>query len=224
MRSATSSEIQMLNSIEQFKQIIPHGSLMNCRQSESVLAVDVAQAFIPVDASLADIISGMLAQAVAPKAADLDMLPPPDADETTIDAPPVSPSACELRALPKHFMGRDDAVDSLVAFMATAAPAGVMLHGGPGQVCSVNCSLKLLSNCSKHAVECMHSTIYSFVCVLSQLVIQVNILQPSAFGQPYGCKQTCMSCKDGDMVSLFAYVCQAGNYVVPLPVPLKLYL
>ena len=109
---------------------------MKCRQSESVLAVDVAQAFTPVDASLSDIISGMLAQAATPKAADPDMLPPPDGDTTSIKATPASPSACGLPVAPKHFLGRDETVTSLVAFVTTAASAsaGVMLHGGPGQV------------------------------------------------------------------------------------------
>ena len=107
---------------------------MKCRQSESVLAVDVAQAFTPVDASLSDIISGMLAQAATPKAADQDMLPPPDGDTTSVKATPASPSACGLPVAPEHFLGRDETVTSLVTFFATAASAGVMLHGGPGQV------------------------------------------------------------------------------------------
>lgn len=124
----------MLNGVEQWKGPTPHGALVDCRQSDSVLAVDVARAFTPVDASLIDIISSMLAQTVALQAADLDMLPLPDADQTPIDEPPVSPSACGLHPLPKHFLGRDDAAASLVAFLATAASAGVMLHGGPGQV------------------------------------------------------------------------------------------
>ena len=115
---------------------------MKCRQSESVLAVDVAQAFIPVDASLADIISGMLAQAATPKAADLDELLPPDADKVPNDAPPASPSACGLPPVPQHFLGRDDAVASLVAFLTTTASAGVMLHGGPGQVRDTHLQLR----------------------------------------------------------------------------------
>ena len=98
------------------------------------MAVDVAQAFLPADARLVDIVNSMLAQAAVTKAAALDAQPLPVPHSADVPGTPDLPSTCSLPALPKHFIGRADTVTRIVSFMDAPANVGTMLYGGPGVV------------------------------------------------------------------------------------------
>ena len=112
-------------------------SCLQYRQSESVLAVDIAQAFLPPDALLVDIVTNMLAQTPATKAADPELRPLLEPDSAINIEPPALQSTCALPPLPKHFVGRDDAVAQLASFLESPVSVCMLLHGGPGQVTDV---------------------------------------------------------------------------------------
>ncbi|KAL0051261.1 hypothetical protein WJX82_004402 [Trebouxia sp. C0006] len=107
--------------------------ILRQRQSESVLAVDIAQAYLLPDALLVDIVTNMLAQTPATKAADPELRPLLEPDSAINIEPPALQSTCALPPLPKHFVGRDDAVAQLASFLESPVSVCMLLHGGPGQ-------------------------------------------------------------------------------------------
>jgi hypothetical protein len=115
---------------------------LSYRKSEFVRAVDVAEAFLPPDASIADIITDMLSQ-TSPETLSLDtdlFLGRLSDDGRPSPAVIVEGNdTCNLPDLPTHFIGRDHEVLRLVTLLESPEFAGILLLGGPGQVsCDVN--------------------------------------------------------------------------------------
>ena len=114
------------------------------RSSESVLAVDIAQTFLPADAALGDIVAGILVKAPVLNSSATAK------QSLAMTAQGMSGNAS---AMP-HFVGRQDAVSRLAAFLESANSTCVMLYGGPGQVRLNVCSVTVFHPCM-HVLVCL---------------------------------------------------------------------